>query len=60
MKNITQATNEIRGVYGDYAVSVHVAQLWFARFRSRNFDVKNATLPGRPIIKESQSNYGKD
>ena len=51
-KNATQATNEICEVYGDDAVSVRVAQQWFARFRSGNFDVKDAPRSGRPIVEK--------
>jgi len=39
---------KICDVYG-HAVSVHVAQSWFKRFQSGNFDVKDASRSGRPI-----------
>jgi len=30
-------------------VSVRVAQIWFKRFQSENFDVKDARRSGRPV-----------
>ncbi|XP_049307894.1 histone-lysine N-methyltransferase SETMAR-like isoform X2 [Bactrocera dorsalis] len=51
-KNATQATNAICEVYGDDAVSVRVAQQWFARFRSGNFVVRDAPRSGRPIVEK--------
>jgi len=41
-KNATQAAKQICDVYGHDAISVRVAQSWFKRFQSGNFDVKNA------------------
>ena len=48
-KNATQAAKKICDVYGPSAVSVRVAQIWFKRFQSGNFDVKDACRSGRPI-----------
>ena len=45
-KRATQATNEICEVYGHDAVSVRVAQQWFARFSSGNYDMKDAPRSG--------------
>ena len=39
-KNATQAAKKICDIYGPSAVSVRVAQIWFKRFQSGNFDVK--------------------
>ncbi|RVE48572.1 hypothetical protein evm_006761 [Chilo suppressalis] len=48
-KNATQAAKKICDVYGPCAVSVRVAQIWFRRFQSGNFDVKDARRSGRPV-----------
>jgi len=37
---VTQAAKKIDDVYGYDAISVRVAQSWFERFQSGNFDVK--------------------
>ncbi|KAJ0178875.1 hypothetical protein K1T71_005650 [Dendrolimus kikuchii] len=47
--NATQAAKKICDVYGPNAVSVRVAQIWFKRFQSGNFDIKNARHSGRPV-----------
>ena len=49
-KNVTQATREICKVYEEDAESVGLAQYWFKRFKSRNFDMKAASCSGRPTI----------
>jgi len=41
-KNATQTAKKICDVYKHDAVSVRVAQIWFKRFQSGNFDVKVA------------------
>lgn len=48
-KNASQAREKICEVYGDDALKTRIAQKWFARFRSGNFDVKDAPRSGRPI-----------
>jgi len=48
-KNATQAAKKICDVYGHDAVLVRVAQSWFKRFQSENFDVKDAPRSGRSI-----------
>ncbi|GBP11395.1 Histone-lysine N-methyltransferase SETMAR [Eumeta japonica] len=48
-KNATQAAKKICDVYGPNAVSVRVAQNWFKRFQSGNFDVKDEPRSGRPV-----------
>ncbi|KAJ0179306.1 hypothetical protein K1T71_005018 [Dendrolimus kikuchii] len=48
-KNATQAAKKICDVYGPNAVSVRVAQIWFKRFQSGNFDIKDARRSGRPV-----------
>ncbi|EFN69608.1 hypothetical protein EAG_10774, partial [Camponotus floridanus] len=40
-KNATQAAKKICDVYGHDAVSIRVAQIWFKRFQSGNFNVKD-------------------
>jgi len=39
-------------VYGKNAVSERTTHEWFARFRFRNQDVKDASRPGRPITEK--------
>ena len=51
-KNATQAAKKICDVYGHDAVSIRVAQSWFKRFQSGNFDVKDAPRSGRPITEK--------
>ncbi|KAJ0179078.1 hypothetical protein K1T71_004790 [Dendrolimus kikuchii] len=48
-KNTTQAAKKNSYVYGPNAVSVRVAQIWFKRFQSGNFDIKDARRSGRPV-----------
>lgn len=49
-KNASHAAKKICEVYGEGAVSDRTAREWFARFRSGNFDVKDAPRSGRPIV----------
>jgi len=51
-KNAKQTAKKICDVYGHDALSVRVAQSWFKRFQSGNFDVKDAPRSGRPITKK--------
>jgi len=51
-KNTTKAAKKICDVYGYDAVSVRVAQSWFKRFQSGNFDVKDVLCFGRPITRK--------
>ncbi|GBP65088.1 Down syndrome cell adhesion molecule homolog [Eumeta japonica] len=46
---VKEATKNIRDVYGPNAVSVRVAQNWFKRFQSANFDVKDEPRSDRPV-----------
>ena len=58
-KKATQATKKICDVYGPSAVSVRVAQIWFKRFQSGNFDVKDARHSGRPIMDKMDAIFEK-
>ena len=58
-KNATQAAKKICDVYGPSAVSVRVAQIWFKRFQSGNFDVKDARRSGRPITDKMDAIFEK-
>jgi [histone H3]-lysine36 N-dimethyltransferase SETMAR len=58
-KNATQAAKKICDVYGPSAVSVRVAQIWFKRFQSGNFDVKDAPRSGRPITDKMDAIFEK-
>ncbi|EGI61981.1 Histone-lysine N-methyltransferase SETMAR, partial [Acromyrmex echinatior] len=50
-ENASQAAENVNSVYGPvYTVTVNHAQFWFRRFRSGNFDVKDASHSGRPIV----------
>jgi len=40
-KNATRAAKKICDVYGYDAVLVRLAQSWFKRFQSENFDIKD-------------------
>ena len=45
-----KAAEKINLVYGPDTVNKRLAQKWFARFRSGNFDVKDAPRVGRPVV----------
>lgn len=51
-ENAAQACEKICAVYGDTALSKSAARKWFARFRSGNFDVKDAPRSGRPAFEK--------
>lgn len=51
-KNAAQARQKICAVYGQGSLSKATAKRWFARFRSGNFDVKDAPRSGRPITEK--------
>ncbi|KAJ0183809.1 hypothetical protein K1T71_000232 [Dendrolimus kikuchii] len=46
-------------VYGPNAVSVRVAQIWFKRFQSGNFDIKDAHRSGRPVTDKIDAIFEK-
>ncbi|CAK9834554.1 Histone-lysine N-methyltransferase SETMAR [Anthophora retusa] len=48
-KNAAQAAKIVNEVYGPDTVTENNAQFWFRRFRSGNFDVKDAPRSGRPV-----------
>lgn len=50
-ENASQAAENVNSVYGPDTVTANHAQFWFRRFRSGNFDVKDAPRTGRPIVK---------
>ena len=49
-ENARQAAENVNSVYGPDTVTANYAQFWFRRFRSGNFDVKDAPRSGRPIV----------
>ncbi|KAG5311381.1 SETMR methyltransferase, partial [Acromyrmex insinuator] len=49
-ENASQAVENVNNVYSPDTVSNSQSQFWFRRFRSGNFDVKDAPRSGRPII----------
>ena len=57
-ENASQAAENVNSVYGPDTVTANHAQFWFRRFRSGNFDVKNAPRSGRPIIEKIDKNNG--
>ena len=44
----TEAAREICAVYGEGAIAERTARYWFAKFKSGNFDLKDASCSGRP------------
>ncbi|KAJ0175683.1 hypothetical protein K1T71_008842 [Dendrolimus kikuchii] len=58
-KNVTQAAKKNCDVYGPNAVSVRVAQFWFKRFQSGNFDTKDARRSGRPVTDKIDAVFEK-
>ncbi|EZA46710.1 Histone-lysine N-methyltransferase SETMAR [Ooceraea biroi] len=48
-KNAVQAHKKLRDVYGEDALKLRQCQNWFTKFRSRDFNVKDAPRSGRPI-----------
>ncbi|XP_011050533.1 PREDICTED: histone-lysine N-methyltransferase SETMAR-like [Acromyrmex echinatior] len=49
-ENASQAAENVNSVYGPDTVTTNHAQFWFRRFRSGNFDVKDALRSGSPIV----------
>ncbi|GAB6028825.1 hypothetical protein CHUAL_014145 [Chamberlinius hualienensis] len=49
-KNASKTCEKICSVYGADAVDDSTCRKWFRRFRQGNFDVKDASRAGRPII----------
>lgn len=49
-KNASHTTKKICAVYGCNAVSERTVQEWFARFRQGNFELKDRTRSGRPMV----------
>lgn len=49
-ENASQAAENVNSVYGPDTITVNHAQFWFRRFRSGNFDVKDASRSGRPVV----------
>jgi len=47
-KRAADAHKKICYVYGDNALTERVCQKWFAKFRSRDFDINDAPRSGRP------------
>ena len=48
-KNAVQARKKLFDVYGEKSLTERQCQNWFARFRSGDFDLKDAPRSGRPI-----------
>ncbi|XP_065658549.1 histone-lysine N-methyltransferase SETMAR-like [Hydra vulgaris] len=44
----TEAAREICAVYGKIAIAERTVRYWFAKFRSGNIDLKDASRSGRP------------
>ncbi|GFW53663.1 hypothetical protein TNCV_4815641 [Trichonephila clavipes] len=49
-ENARQANEIVYGVYGADTVTANYVQFLFYRFRSGIFDVKDASLTGRPVV----------
>lgn len=52
-KNGAKTCRKICAVYGEDAITERTVQFWFARFRSGNFDVKDASRSGRPVTEKA-------
>ncbi|GFV90754.1 histone-lysine N-methyltransferase SETMAR [Trichonephila clavipes] len=48
-KNTVQTRKKLTDAYGEDVLIVRQFQNWFAKFRSGNFDVKDAPRSGRPV-----------
>ncbi|GFV46797.1 histone-lysine N-methyltransferase SETMAR [Trichonephila clavipes] len=48
-KNAVQVSKKVTDVYGEGMLTVRQCQNWFAKFRSGNFDVKDAPRSGKPV-----------
>ncbi|CAH2210526.1 jg5614 [Pararge aegeria aegeria] len=59
VKNATEGAKKNCVVYGPSAASVRVAQIWFKRFQSRNFYVKDAPRSSRPITDKMDAIFEK-
>ncbi|GFV84726.1 histone-lysine N-methyltransferase SETMAR [Trichonephila clavipes] len=49
-ENASQAAEIVKGVYGADTITANYVQLWFRRFRSDIFDVKDAPRTRRPVV----------
>ena len=49
-ENASQAAENVNSVYGSDTVTANYAQFWFRRFRSGNFNLKDAPHCGRPTV----------
>ena len=49
-KNAVQARKKQYDVYGEKSLAERQCQNWFARFRSGDFDFKDAPRSGRPTV----------
>jgi len=49
-KNATQTRKKICAVYGEDAVSEHVSQNWFAKFRAGDTTCEDRERSGRPLV----------
>ena len=47
-KNAMQARKKLYDIYGEKSLTERQCQNWFARFRSRDFDLKYVPRSGRP------------
>ena len=47
-KKAVQARKKLYDVHGKKSLTEHLCQNWFARFRSGDFDLKDAPRSGRP------------
>ncbi|GFY33010.1 histone-lysine N-methyltransferase SETMAR [Trichonephila clavipes] len=58
-KNASQIAQIVNGVYGADTVTANYVQIWFRRFSSGIFDVKDAPRTGRPVIENVDKIPGK-
>ena len=58
-KNATNAANKICAVNEPNAVSIRVAQMWFKRFKSEIFCVKDEVRSGHPVTDKISAIFEK-
>ena len=55
-----QARKKLYDVYGEKLLTERQCQNWFARFRSKDFDLKGAPRSGRPTEVNDDMRYRRE
>ncbi|XP_036360306.1 histone-lysine N-methyltransferase SETMAR-like [Octopus sinensis] len=53
-KNAAQIAKKICAVYRDGIIAANTVRKWFARFRTKTFDLENRELSGRPTVVDNE------